>query len=327
VRRALPVLIIGLAAAAPAAAQTAPKMSADLQKVGMGDRDVTLRGKTFRVRGSVTPFVAGQRVRIRVFRGKQLLSEKTKPITQAGDAGQFVADFKAKFSGPLRVGVTHVRTPEMGYAHTRTGPLHVIGTSYSPGQRGYSVRVLQRLLRDGGYVVGERGLLDSRTLRAVHAFRKLSGLPRTFSVSRTVLRRLINGGGRFEVRYPELGHHVEADLTHQVLALIDNGKVQRIYPISSGKPSTPTVLGRWRVYYKLRGLSSKRLVHPSFFTGGYAIHGWPDVPPYPASHGCLRVPIPDALSIFKWIRMGDWVSTYYRGGGKRSVKRIANPGP
>ena len=27
-----------------------------------------------------------------------------------------------------------------------------------------------------------------------------------------------------------------------------------------------------------------------YFYGGYAIHGNPSVPPYPASHGCIRVP-------------------------------------
>jgi peptidoglycan hydrolase-like protein with peptidoglycan-binding domain len=29
---------------------------------------------------------------------------------------------------------------------------------------------------------------------------------------------------------------------------------------------------------------------------GYAIHGYVDVPPFNASHGCLRVPIPDACA-------------------------------
>ena len=45
------------------------------------------------------------------------------------------------------------------------------------------------------------------------------------------------------------------------------------------------------------------MVHSSYFIGGYAIHGYVDVPPYAASHGCLRVPIPSAWSIFTWVRM------------------------
>ena len=326
-RRPLCALLLSALAASPAAAQTPADIDLDLQKVGMGDRAVTFAGKTFRVRGTVTPYVPGQQVRIRVSVGKQLLSEKTKPITAAGDAGQFVAEFKTSLTGTLRVEATHEATAEMAYAHARSERLDVIRSALEAGDTGHSVRVMQRLLRDGRYVPGRAGIYDARTARAVLAFRKLSGLPRIQTANRTVLRRLINGGGRFEVRFPGKGHHVEADLTHQVLALIDKGKVERIYPISSGKPSTPTVLGSWRVYYRIRGLSSKRLVHPSFFTGGYAIHGWDPVPTYPASAGCLRVPVPDALSIFKWIRMGDWVSTYYTDGQRRSVRRVANPGP
>jgi cell wall hydrolase len=31
------------------------------------------------------------------------------------------------------------------------------------------------------------------------------------------------------------------------------------------------------------------LWRPKFFVGGYAIHGDSDVPPYPVSHGCVRI--------------------------------------
>ncbi len=48
----------------------------------------------------------------------------------------------------------------------------------------------------------------------------------------------------------------------------------------------------------------------SYFIRGYAIHGYASVPTYNASHGCLRVPIPDAASIFRWIRYGTPVDTY-----------------
>ena len=33
------------------------------------------------------------------------------------------------------------------------------------------------------------------------------------------------------------------------------------------------------------------------FVGNFAIHGYPSVPPYPASHGCVREPM--------WV--ADWV--------------------
>ena len=32
-----------------------------------------------------------------------------------------------------------------------------------------------------------------------------------------------------------------------------------------------------------------QMYNPFYFLGGYAIHGSPSVPNYPASHGCIRV--------------------------------------
>jgi lipoprotein-anchoring transpeptidase ErfK/SrfK len=34
------------------------------------------------------------------------------------------------------------------------------------------------------------------------------------------------------------------------------------------------------------------------------------VPVFAASHGCLRVPIPDAISIYSWLRVGNVVDVY-----------------
>jgi lipoprotein-anchoring transpeptidase ErfK/SrfK len=34
------------------------------------------------------------------------------------------------------------------------------------------------------------------------------------------------------------------------------------------------------------------LWRPKYFTGGYALHGSPSVPGYPASHGCVRLSNP-----------------------------------
>jgi len=87
--------------------------------------------------------------------------------------------------------------------------------------------------------------------------------------------------------------------------------VRRIYTISSGKPSTPTVLGRFRVYLKAPGENSEGMVDSNYFIRGYAIHGYHEVPAYAASHGCLRVPIPDAPAIYAWVQVGTPVDVYY----------------
>jgi len=244
-----------------------------------------------------------------------------------GDVGMFIANFRTKIKGRYRMGVTHEATPQMGYGHVAGDPISVIDGSIVPGQVGFSVETMQRLLRDIGYVTGRRGVYDARTARAVLAFRKMSGLPRTSVASHVVLRRMINGGGRFEVRYPDHGHHVEGDISHQVLALIDGDRVERLYPMSSGKPSTPTVLGNYRVYMKTPGTNSHGMIHSSYFIRGYAIHGYVSVPAYAASHGCLRVPPEDAWAIYRWVQMGDRVDTYYRSGHHRHPKPSPNAGP
>ena len=53
------------------------------------------------------------------------------------------------------------------------------------------------------------------------------------------------------------------------------------------------------------------MYYSDFFTGGYAIHGYDPAPDYPASHGCMRLPIVDAIPAYDWLRIGDWVDTYY----------------
>jgi lipoprotein-anchoring transpeptidase ErfK/SrfK len=61
---------------------------------------------------------------------------------------------------------------------------------------------------------------------------------------------------------------------------------------------------------KQPGTNAKGMVHSSYFIRGYAIHGYSSVPPYNASHGCLRVPVPNAWFIYNWVKMGDRVSVY-----------------
>jgi lipoprotein-anchoring transpeptidase ErfK/SrfK len=141
------------------------------------------------------------------------------------------------------------------------------------------------------------------------AWRKVTHRARTYTASRDVLLGVLAGKGAWKVRHPRDGRHVEADISLQVLALVDGRKVHRIYHTSSGAPATPTILGRFRVYRKDPGTNAKGMVRSNYFQGGYAIHGYVSVPPYNASHGCLRVPIPDSGAIYAWLGMGDvvWV--------------------
>jgi peptidoglycan hydrolase-like protein with peptidoglycan-binding domain len=294
----------------PAPGPAAGTLGLTLEKVN-GKAGSILAGDRFRIRGAVKPYVAGQAVVVRFYRGDKKIGSKKVTVQQGGDgAGMFVLGYRAAKAGHITVRASHRATPELATLVAKGRGVDVLPLRASPGSKGLAVRVLQTKLKSLGYVIGARGIYDARTARAVLAFRKVTGMARTQIASKDVFRKLAHGAGHFKVRFPKQGEHVEADLSLQVLALIRGSKVQRIYPISSGKPSTPTVLGTFKVYSKTPGTNAKGMVFTSYFHGGYGIHGYAEVPIYAASHGCLRTPVPDAVSIFRWISYGDAVDVY-----------------
>lgn len=300
-------------AAVPAAAQqpTAPALPAPAPAATLtltGERDkVVLVRRAFQIAGRLTPAVAGQKLVVRLYRGNRKLQARSVAVDAEG---RFRVLLTARRTGSVSVRASHRATPELGTAVAGPLKLDVLPRRVSGGQRGQAVRLLQRQLKRRGYVIGRAGLLDARTARAVLAFRKVSGLKRTSTADLTVMRRLADGGGFFKVRYPGHGKHIEADLSRQVFAMIRGKRVERIYPTSTGTSATPTVKGSFRFYRSQPGTNAKGMVHSQYFIRGYAIHGFASVPTYPASHGCLRVPIPDALSIFRWINLGDRIDVY-----------------
>ena len=52
------------------------------------------------------------------------------------------------------------------------------------------------------------------------------------------------------------------------------------------------------------------LWYPLYFLRGFAIHGYPSVPAYPASHGCVRVPMWIAPSLFAGYGPGASITIY-----------------
>jgi lipoprotein-anchoring transpeptidase ErfK/SrfK len=274
-----------------------------------GPQRIALTRDQWRVRGEMRPYLAGQTVLVRFFRNGRKIHqqvEQLQPIN-GGTAGMFRTPFRAKLAGRVSVQAVHLATPEIDTVRSDKVRVNVLKASVTNGP---IVRLLQKGLSKLRYSTSRSGIYDDATARSVMAWRKVTGMARNYSASEGVVRGVLKGRGRFKVKYPRDGHHVEADLSRQVLALIDGDKVKRIYHISSGKPSTPTVLGRFHVYRKSAGTNSHGMVHSSYFIGGYAIHGYVEVPTYAASHGCLRVPIPSAWSIYSWVRMGDVVDVY-----------------
>ncbi|MBA3748421.1 MAG: L,D-transpeptidase [Solirubrobacterales bacterium] len=296
------------ATTAPAAVQTQMTLGVDR----IGKHATVLVGDKIHVRGTVAAYVPGERVTVRFYSNAKKVRAKTKTLSPAaGGAGSFEFSYRPDRLGTLTVRAFHAATETLGELRATGGKVDVIPRSVTRDADKRAIGALQRRLSALGYVTGDKGSFDARTGRAVLAFRKVTGMRRTSEASRPVMRRIAAGRGRFKIRKPDHGRHIEADLTRQVIALIDGGRVRRIYPISSGAPSTPTILGSFRVYQKSYGTNAKGMVHSAYFIGGYATHGFASVPVYPASHGCLRVPISDALNLYKWIRVGTPVDVYH----------------
>jgi peptidoglycan hydrolase-like protein with peptidoglycan-binding domain len=271
-----------------------------------------LTGERLVVSGSMRPFVAGQRVVVAfALDGHRVATHAVSVLPGAGGAGRFRLGYASRRAGLLTVSGVHTASPQMSAFAARATDVRVIAPNMGEGARGPAVWLLQSELGALHYAVGLNGVFDEGTGQAVIAYRKMTGLARVPSTDAQVFHLLQRGAGGFPVRYPGDGRHVEASLSRQVLAEIEpGGRVRRIYTTSSGKPSTPTVLGRFRVYLKTQGVNSEGMVDSNYFIRGYAIHGYPEVPTYAASHGCLRVPIPDAPAIYAWVRLGTPVDVY-----------------
>jgi L,D-transpeptidase catalytic domain len=286
----------------------APAITMQAEQVHRAGHDlIVLRKHAYRLRGTLTPAVPGQQVELAIHRnGKRIRTVRT--AVQAD--GSFTRRMPTRRQGRFSVRATHVATPQLGPARGPKVTVEVIEPRAAAGARGSLVRLLQRGLDDLHYAVPRNDVFDDATGRAVMAFRKVNGMARRYDADRRVIEKVLDGKGAFKPRHPDAGHHVEADISRQVLALIDGGKVIDTYHTSSGAPATPTIIGSFRVYRKDAGTNALGMVHSSYFIRGYAIHGYVDVPAFNASHGCLRVPIPDSARIFNWLRMGDRVITY-----------------
>lgn len=293
-----------------------------------GKPPFVVAGSRIVVRGIVIPYVDGQTVKLSVYRDGRKVEVKNVGVLPIGNgAGQFHVGYTSATPGVVQFRAAHYVTLEQAQFTGRSENVHVVSPSLYPGASGPSVRLLQSELNALHFVVPLNGSFDEATGRAVIAFRKMTGLPRVAYTNAAVFRRIQEGGGVFHVRYPGDGRHVEGDLTRQVLAEIEpGGRVHALYTMSSGKPSTPTVIGRFTVYSKTPGTNSEGMVDSNYFIRGYAIHGYAEVPTYAASHGCLRVPIPNAASIYEWVHMGTPVDVYNEsGGGSHDVSSHAGP--
>jgi peptidoglycan hydrolase-like protein with peptidoglycan-binding domain len=169
------------------------------------------------------------------------------------------------------------------------------------GTKGPKVLALQQRLAGLGYWNGKAdGTFGGVTQQAVYAVQKAAGLERDGVVGPKT-QKALDQGVRPKAKSTK-GHVVEISLKRQLLMFVDDGKITQIFNTSSGSnknyvyegetylADTPT--GHFKVSRQIDGWRHGPLGplwRPKYFNGGIAVHGAPNVPPYPASHGCTRV--------------------------------------
>src|SRR5437588_271928 len=178
------------------------------------------------------------------------------------------------------------------------------------GSTGVFVQLLEKRLMELHYrVYAQDPSFDYRDADSVLAFHKEQRMPLSTSVDQQTWWALANPK-RPVIRGPKTGTHFEVDLTKQVLLYVVDGQVDGILHVSTGKPSTPTVTGTFHVWTKQPGTNQEGMYNSSFFDGNRALHGYPDVPSYAASHGCVRIPFWNALWVYDRAPIGIEVLVY-----------------
>ena len=182
-------------------------------------------------------------------------------------------------------------------------------------------------LAEMGYPTGKvDGVIDSSTRSGLILFQKWEGRKITGRLTRDDLEAIMSA----TAPAPKDGGyaHVEVDVDRQVLLLIDDGgAIKRMLPVSTGSNKhykekrmsglAYTPRGRFRIYSKLSGWRKSPLgllYYPNYFSDGLAIHGNPEVPHTPQSHGCIRIPMSAAESVSRALPVGTIVLIYDSNG-------------
>jgi L,D-transpeptidase catalytic domain len=308
------------AATTPAPASTPPpaepvkaKVRLYLRGMFFVDRHaVTVPGRLLRVAGVVRPYRPGQWVRVRARAGGALIKSVRVRLRRSRDGsyGHFSIVLKTRRVGTVSVLVGHSRNALMRAFLARRS-YSVLRENVGFGSTGWFVQLIQQRLAALHFYIPQTGVFDAGTGWALDAYHRLLRWGTYQTLDGRTISWLLDGFGAFQVHDPGDGRHAEGNLSVQLLALINGRHVYEIYPISSGKPSTPTILGHFHVYSKVPGYLPDGMYFSNFFYGGYAIHGYDPAPDYPASHGCMRLPIADAIFVYDWLHYCDAVDVYY----------------
>jgi hypothetical protein len=97
------------------------------------------------------------------------------------------------------------------------------------------------------------------------------------------------------------------------MTLVRDGAAVAYLPVSSGAGGI-TPVGNFSVLWKAPSTSTwlgpAILFRTMTIHGNVAIHGYPSVPTYPASHGCIRIPVWLADWLYQQTPVGEPVYVY-----------------
>jgi hypothetical protein len=302
-------VVASIALASPAVAQE-PALSVQVEGLNGGKRPAL--AKTTAV-GTLSPFVPGQQVRVRFVRGGRVVPRRWVSVHAAADAAYGTFRLRSRRliePGRYRVLAHKPAAVEQAGADATSQTFRLRYPALAQGDHGRAVKLLHRLLRKQHYRAPKGGRFIAATARAVLAYRKVNRMAWSRRASPEILPRLLRGRGAFKLRHPGAGRHVEVDLERQVMVLAARGKPRHTFHISSGAPSTPSDRGHFRFQRRQPGYNSLGMLHSVSYNRGEAIHGYHSVPRYPASHGCIRTPIPDARFIYDWVQLGMSIYVY-----------------
>ena len=233
-------------------------------------------------------------------------------IVAAGAAYGLTAGSGEVASAPRSTTTAVARSSTTERSTTTTTEAEPTTTTVAPvvglvaGAKGEEVAAIQRRLIELRFDPGAAdGVFGLGTTYAVQAFQKLHGMKPTGEVTPAVEAALAAPTSPAPLVPDGGGNRVEIDLPRQLLFLYQGGDLRLISHISTGNKerycakggcgTAITPVGAHRFMWRYPGWRTSRLgklYNPVYFTGsGIAIHGSGSVPTYPASHGCVRIPM------------------------------------